>query len=189
MFGRFDANKADDPVAAQFGLKSDFYYGWKTSPATIPITGSAKYLNVIGGTLYLSDGRRLFGGRVELNADFAKSTVDGILFRNLLKGDPGNQLMKVQVDLAGGQLGPDGTITGGSVTINPTNFSDNRNSFDPAYTNLDGAPFIQSSQIAGELVGPAANALIGAYEMKGTVTRGGISETISAHGSFNGNRQ
>ena len=184
VVGRYDAKPGN-----QFGLKSNLNYGWRADSANLPNSGKARFESPDGGTLFMSDGRRLFGGTVELNVDFGASRVDGTLFKNFNKGDPGNQLMEAEVLVNNASIAGDGTISGGTISINPTNFLDKRNSFDPAYNNYDGAPNIASSSLQGEFTGTFPEAVVGGYGMKGTISRASAIENFEASGVFTGVRQ
>lgn len=134
-------------------VRATLHYGWRTSPSVIQASsGVATYFRSGGGQLFLSDGRRIFGGSTTLAVDFANNRIDGTLMDNR-----GNRQFNLEslVTVTNASLNADGTVTGNggiSVVLDDNN--------DPM--TLNGP--VTNDKVSGQFYGANADQVSGIFE-------------------------
>ena len=153
-------------------VRANGYYGYPTPVANLPAT--ANYSRQDGGTLFLSDGRRLFGGRVNLSADFTNNNISGTVFDNFNKP---SSVVNAQVTLNNGTLSNTGVIGGNNLTMVMTNSN-------TPILNLQSG----SGNVTGQIVGTNADRAIGNFSGTMTVVTAGGTTNESYNGVFQGDK-
>jgi len=173
--------------------RANFFYGWPINRSELPVGGEFNYALSGGADLMLSDGRRLFGGDVDLTADFSNNKINGVLFSRDGTG-PGRQRLTATVEVNGADINTDGSIDG-SNNVTFTEFIDLSATTDP-YANVEVQPphytgiGVSESTVSGQFVGANPDSVIGRYDGSAQVILSdGSTDQIDFGGTFRGNRQ
>ena len=190
MEGRLNSDRDDTNI----GPRRVFFAGWPINGSDLPSGGTATYTAQESAVLFLNDGRRLFGGEVDLTADFGARTLNGRVFDNTWQTSVGGfQGLYATVEVNNAQIDNANATISGADNVNFTFFNDFRSTEQletgQTHVDFDGPPTVTSAELVGEFVGTSPISVIGAFGMDGTISRGGQSEAFAAHGVFRGTGQ
>lgn len=179
-------------TGAGFDLRGNFATGWPVARDTLTPLGTATYNTFRSADLYLSDGRTLFGGDVDLTANFNTNTVSGVVFRRI--GPVGDfQRLSAEVTVTNGRIASDGSVTMEGNNLTFTQFEDLTDqvpyldSVPPSsIVKYSGTTNVTESKLNGQFVGDLdSSTIVGNYSGRVTVgVEGGGSEQLDFSGIF-----
>jgi len=165
---RFDSGirdgffKLGDPNSPS-DIRADFVFGFRTLAEDLP-PATANYTSQGDGTLWISNGQRLFSGDTNLDADFTSNKITGTLFDNTRVGANVNGFEAI-VTLTDGVIRDDGSISGNQSTeftlIDATN---------PVVGSITNG----NSGVAGGFYGAEAAEVGGVFNGEATVSQTGL---------------